>query len=89
MCDNDRLREFVRMRNEFVRRRNEAFFSFDKEKILSYCDDYGISLPSHSSDVFWGAVAKAVLNIVDAPEEAKEKARNILDRLGWSYTIDS
>lgn len=71
---------------EFVKERNEALFSFDREKITSYLSKYGTQFPDND-DVFWGSVAKAVMSITNAPEDARQKAKNILDKLGWSYTI--
>lgn len=71
---------------EFVKERNEALFSFDREKITSYLSKYGTQVPDND-DVFWGSVAKAVMSITNAPEDARQKAKNILDKLGWSYTI--
>lgn len=71
---------------EFVKERNEALFSFDREKITSYLSKYGTPVPDND-DVFWGSVAKAVMSITSAPEDARQKAKSILDKLGWSYTI--
>lgn len=71
---------------EFVKERNEALFSFDREKITSCLSKYGQPVPDND-DVFWGSVAKAVMSITNAPEDARQKAKNILDKLGWSYTI--
>ena len=71
---------------EFVKERNEALFSFDREKITSFRSKYGKPVPDND-DVFWGSVAKAVMSITNAPEDARQKAKNILDKLGWSYTI--
>ncbi len=71
----------------FVKERNEALFSFDKAKIDGYLTKYSSGPIPDDDDVFWGGVAKAVLGITNAPEDARQKAMDILDRLGWSYTI--
>ena len=69
---------------ECIKDRNDALFSFDMQKILTYFVKYDIQLPEDPR-VFWGSVAKAVLGITNAPEEAKVRARKILDELGMSY----
>lgn len=71
---------------ECIKDRNDALFSFDMQKILTYFVKYDIQLPEDTR-VFWGSVAKAVLGITNAPEEAKVRARKILDELGMSYEI--
>jgi len=71
---------------QFVADRNEALFSFDWRKIVVYSVKYDIDLPEDPR-VFWGSVAKAVLGITNAPEEARTMAKKILDRLGMSYEI--
>lgn len=71
---------------EFVKERNEALFSFDRSRIMEYLIKYGSPIPS-DPNVFWGSVAKAVMNITNAPKDARQKAKDILDKLGWSYTI--
>lgn len=81
--------------NQFVKDRNEALFSFDKEKIIAYFRKYDIPNPydvypqgfKFTDKVFWGAVAKSVCHITDAPKEALEKARQILKEYGWSEEI--
>ena len=69
---------------ECIKDRNDALFSFDMQKILTYFVKYDIQLPEDPR-VFWGSVAKAVLGITNAPEEAKVRAKKILDELGMSY----
>lgn len=47
---------------EFVKERNEAFLSKDKDKILAYCKKYKIDLPE-DGEVFWAGVHKAICNL--------------------------
>ena len=48
--------------DDFVKDRNEAFASMDKEKIRAYCNKYKIALPEED-EVFWMGVHKAVCNL--------------------------
>ena len=47
---------------EFVKERNEAFASKDKDKIIAYCNKYKIKIPDND-EVFWAGVHKAVCNL--------------------------
>lgn len=48
--------------DEFVKDRDEAFSSMDKDKILSYCNKYGVPIPE-DEDTFWCGVHKTVCNL--------------------------
>lgn len=48
--------------NTFIKDRNEAFLSKDKEKILAYCEKYGIKFPEEE-EAFWAGVHKAICNL--------------------------
>lgn len=63
---------------QFVKDRNEALFSFDEKKIKEYMRKYYVPVPMDEA-AFWCGVAKAILHINNAPEEAKDRARLILD----------
>jgi len=56
---------------QFIKDRNEALFSFDKDTIMAYMKKYHVPDMPDDDRVFWGAVAKAVVNIKDAPEDYK------------------
>lgn len=58
---------------QFVKERNEALFSLNKEKITRYMNKYGTKVPDNEL-IFWAGVYKAICNITDAPREIKEKA---------------
>ena len=81
---------------DFLRERDEALYSFDKEKIDTYIEKYHVHLPraieetveiSAERAIYWGSVCKAILALTDAPDSAKGPAKAILDLLGWSYEL--
>lgn len=47
---------------EFIKDRNEAFISMDKEKIIAYCKKYEITMPEEEND-FWAGVHKVICNL--------------------------
>ena len=47
---------------EYIKDRNEAFVSGDKEKIIAYCKKYNIEVPE-DEEVFWAGVHKARCNL--------------------------
>ena len=72
---------------QFIKDRNEALFSFDKERILAFIDKYHLPGYLDNDRVFWGAVAKAVVNIKDAPEDAVKRAETLLKNLGFDNEL--
>jgi hypothetical protein len=59
---------------EFIKDRNEAFASMDKEKIIAYCKKYNIVLPEDET-IFWAGVHKTVCNLFlleNSPISAKQ-----------------
>lgn len=72
--------------SQYVRDRNAALFSLDKNKILRFCRHYGITLPA-AEDVFWAAVFKSILHITDAPENLKAQAREWLKENGFKEAL--
>jgi hypothetical protein len=72
---------------QFVKDRNEAFYSFDKERILAFIDKYHLPMNRDNDRVFWGAVAKAVVNIKDAPKSAVKRAETLLKNLGFDNEL--
>jgi hypothetical protein len=67
----------------FIRDRDEAILSLDKDRILAYMIKYGVYIPEDER-VFWAGVHKArlALNCVDA--EGKILSRNWLAENGFS-----
>lgn len=47
---------------DFIKDRNEAFASMDKDKILAYCEKYEIEVPEEEN-TFWAGVHKTVCNL--------------------------
>ena len=71
---------------KFVKERNEAIFSLEKEKIVAYCKKYDIPIPENEQ-VFWVGVYKSILAIENSPEHLKQKAIERLDEHGFKRTI--
>ena len=71
------------MVGEFVKERNEAFFSLDKEKIIAYCKKYNVEIPKDEL-VFWAGVRYAILGIASANDEQKNEARQWLISHGFN-----
>lgn len=72
--------------NEFVKERNEALLSLDKDRILAYMKKYQVNLPADSDKVFWASVHKAILAI-SAPEDKKEQSRKWLREHGFKESF--
>ena len=71
---------------KFVKERNEAMFSLEKEKIVAYCKKYGIHIPENEQ-VFWAGVYKSILAVENSPEHLRHKAIEYLDGHGFKRTI--
>ena len=71
---------------EFVKERNEAMFSLEKEKIVSYCKKYDVTIPENEQ-VFLAGVYKSILAIENSPEHLRQKAIEYLDGHGFKRTI--
>ena len=61
---------------KFVKERDEALLSLDKDKILAYCKKYGVRMPENET-VFWAGVHKAIIYLDSATAEQK------LDSMMW------
>lgn len=72
---------------QFIKDRNEAFFSFDKERILAFIDKYHLPMNRDNDRVFWGSVAKVIVNIKDAPKSAVKRAETLLKNLGFDNEL--
>lgn len=69
---------------EFAEKRRNALLTFNRLEIMSLYKQYDIEFPP-KGESFWEAVAKNVLNMADAPTEARMEALNILNELNISY----
>lgn len=72
---------------DFIKDRNEALLSLDREKILKYCEKYNIHIPKNDK-VFWASIHKARLQVTDFSEDDKELSRKWLIENGFSLNID-
>jgi hypothetical protein len=69
---------------EFIKDRNEAFLSLDRNKIEAFIKKWDCcDIPSNER-VFWAGVHKARLSIVSMPKRAKEISRKWLVEHGFS-----
>lgn len=68
------------MDSNFLQERNEALFSLDAEKIITYCEKFDIPVPE-DDNAFWGGVCKAILDIPEAPEDVRKRAAERTDKL--------
>ena len=75
----------------FRKERREALLSFDEDKITAYCKKYGAEVPPKEhpnyDKIFWGGVAKAVLQLGDISASAEQRARDILKLYGFAEHI--
>lgn len=70
----------------FVRERDEAFLSFDREKIEAYCKKYMVQIPQNDK-VFWMGICEAVQNISSATAEQKKHAAEMYQDLQAHSTV--
>lgn len=76
---------------DFIKDRNEAFVSMDKEKIIAYCKKYNVTLPE-DNETFWAGVHKTICNLYllqDSPItiEQYNKSYDWLAEHGYSPSI--
>lgn len=77
---------------EFVKQRNEALFSLDRDKIIKFYElAYGKSeakkFAKVDEKVFWAAVYKAICNIISAPDDLKAYAEKWLTQNGFAADV--
>lgn len=68
----------------FIKERDEAFLSLDKDKIVAYCKKYDVPLPK-SEEVFWAGVHKAICNINSA--NAGQKLNSMIWLVNHGYRL--
>ena len=68
---------------EFIKERNEAFFSLDKDKIIAYCKKHNAEIPEDEV-VFWAGVRYAILGIASSTNDQREEARHWLISNGFN-----
>lgn len=68
----------------FLRDRNEALLSLDKDKIEAFGKKYKVNMGiAQSERTFWGGVHRARLSIKGLPAEAHEVSRKWLEDHGF------
>ena len=70
----------------WVKDRDEAMLSLDKDKIVAYCKKYNVAIPENET-VFWAGVHKAILCITSATFEQKQNSYEWLIEHGFSPSI--
>ena len=73
--------------SNFVKERDEAMLSLNKEKIVAYCKKYGVPIPKNET-VFWAGVHKTILYLNAATKEQKEKSAAWLVEHGFKPEIE-
>ena len=72
---------------KFVKERNAALLSLDKEKIQKYCEKYGVPIPENEK-VFWAGVHKSILHIDAGTDEQKQNSLKWLLENGFSPVLE-
>ena len=72
--------------SEFVKERNEALFSLDRDRIVEHSKKYGLEPPKDEL-VFWAGVYKCICQITSAPEALLNQAKCWLHDHGMSEKI--
>lgn len=72
--------------SQFIKNRNEALLSLDKEKIQAYAKKYGARF-SDNDEIFWASVHKARIAVKEIPEKEKEVSRKWLTEHGFKCEI--
>lgn len=68
---------------KFVRERDEALLSLDKEKIQAYLRKYGVDYEPENEMVWWAGIHKAILGIRSATPEQVERSKKWLVEHGF------
>lgn len=66
---------------QFLKDRNDALLSMDKEKITAYLRKYG-SPVAQSEEIFWAGVHKARTACLQLPTEERRKSKEWLAERG-------
>ena len=72
--------------SEFVKERNEALLSLDKDKIIGFLKKHNMEIPRNKL-VFWVGVHKSIVYIKTSTEEQKQRSRDWLIANGFKPTI--
>ncbi len=68
------------LENDFIRERNEALFSLDRDRIEAYMLEYGEEgITDEPDEVFWLAVYKSICQIPSAPSAVINKSKKLYE----------
>lgn len=71
---------------QFIKERDEALLSLDKEKITKFAKKHGVPIPKDET-AFWAGVHKAIWNLNSANAEQKLNSMMWLTNHGFSPDI--
>lgn len=71
----------------FIRERNEALLSLDREKIEAHMRKYECPIPA-DDEMFWAGIHKARTAVKTFPEDERKKSRDWLADRGLSHMGD-
>lgn len=76
---------------DFIKERNEALLSLDKEKILAYGKKYNVKFPEDEK-IFWAGVHKAICSLYLIPvnkitKSQYEKSKEWLKENGFEWQV--
>ena len=76
---------------DFIKERNEALLSLDKEKILAYGKKYNVKFPEDEK-IFWAGVHKAICSLYLIPvnkitKSQYEKSKEWLKENGFEWQL--
>ena len=73
--------------SEYARKRNEALFSLDYDKIVDFFNGYDTEMPE-DPELFWLVVYQMICNIKYPPVSVWRKAVAWLQAHGYAETIE-
>lgn len=76
---------------DFIKERNEALLSLDREKILAYGKKYNVKFPEDEK-IFWAGVHKAICSLYLIPvnkitKSQYEKSKEWLKENGFEWQV--
>lgn len=71
---------------DYIRKRDQAILSLDKEKICAFCKECRIHLPDNE-EAFWAGVHKIIIHLNAAPFEQKLASYEWLVEHGFNPEI--
>lgn len=71
----------------FMRDRDEALLSLDRDKLEAYFRKYDVPMPADDL-MFWTAIHKARTAVTSLPADERKKSREWLAQHGFSHMSD-